>query len=522
MMRFEKRSLSRKQRVEENEMKIDGGIILLFLTFLFFSQSAFGAMPQDVTIDSITVNTLTLDLVCTDPKVTGSTVIIGYRLDIDDSILFDSINIIDETTKTCDGVTLNPIDISSLAENTLYNLRLTVSTNNEGDSVDTDIFTALSAPQTFEITLTDSILISDGITIVSHFKITLTDSISITDSVIIVHTPTPQVFVINLTDSISIIDFVVIVHIPASGSPFEITITDSISITDSVTVLLNGEPIGGPQVKSGGGDSDHKWRTMPTFGKDHTILGKQIVENGLIINKQFITITDNFHTEYTKQELETGLLNTMTVKAFSPRGLKMVEFMFGVPELGKHYMAETTVEIWLDDRDPLIIINQKDNLIRDDVMALKKDVRCNNKDPTMCESIIMFFTFNESPLSSVFAIQAIDLVGRNIITTLNEGIDVTGESLNPPKIEYKADGKNGLVLMTQQDKQNELWIDPNEILYTKNSAESWIRISPVKIPIVQDDWKVEERHISYWKEKMLYEEAKAKYVFDSSKIQNIS
>jgi len=153
-------------------------------------------------------------------------------------------------------------------------------------------------------------------------------------------------------------------------------------------------------------------------------------------------------------------------------------------------------------------------------MALKRDVKCNQKDPTMCESVMVFLTFNESPLTTIFAIQAIDLAGRNIISTLNDGIDVTGESLNPPKTDYMAQGKNGLVLMTQQDKKNELWIDPNEILYTKNSFDSWMRLSPVDVPNPIDDWKVEERHISYWKEKMLYEEAKAKYnIFDSTKIQ---
>jgi len=114
--------------------------ILFLLLTITFSQSAFAAMPQDVIINSITVNALTIDLVCKDPKVTGSTVITGYTVDIDDSALFDSINISDSSPQTCDEVTLNSINISPLAENTLYNLRLTVSTNNAGDSVDTDVF----------------------------------------------------------------------------------------------------------------------------------------------------------------------------------------------------------------------------------------------------------------------------------------------------------------------------------------------------------------------------------------------
>ena len=449
------------------------GAILLFLALLVFSQSAFAAMPQDVIINSITVNSLTIDLVCKDPKVTGSTAITGYRLDIDDSALFDSINISDSAPQICDEVTLNSINISPLAENTLYNLRLTVSTNNAGDSIDTDVFTTLG---TTEVTLTESMTISDLVidNIVSHFEVTLIDSLSIIDQVT---NNTTSVFEIILIESISITDEIIITQIQEfeivltetlsiSGvliighmASIQDTLTNSMSMSDAIIVLVNSQ-----QQSNGGGDSDHKWRTMPTFGMDHTILGKQMVENGLVVNERQITITDNFHMTYPIQELETGLLHTLTAKSFSPRGLKMVEFMFGIPEVGKHYEAEATVEIWLDRTNPSIIINQKDNLIKDDVIALKRDARCNQKDPTMCESVTVFLTFNESPLTTVFAIQAIDLASRNIITTLNHGIDVTGESLNPPKTDYMAQGKNGLVLMTQQDKKNELWIDPNEIL----------------------------------------------------------
>ena len=446
-------------------MELKSKIIILFLLLtITFSQSAFGEIDEDVIIEDIIVNKFTIYLICTDPVLTEETEIKKYKVKIAEDEDFESVDITDKSDKICDGETLTSIDISSLEEDTDYFIKLTVKTNDDGKSVEIDEFTTLVTEQ---------------------FEVELEESLSITDEIIAVEI-----------------------------QQFEIILIETLSISDVIIVLVNSQQV----ENNGGGDSDHKWRTMPTFGMDHTILGKQMVENGLIVNEKQITITDNFHTKYPMQELETGVLHTLTATAFSERGLKVVEFMFGIPEVGKHYEAEATIEVWLDHTDPVIVINQKDNLIRDDVVVLKRDAKCNQQDPTMCESIMISITFNESPLTTVFAIQAIDLVGRNIITTLNHGIDVTGESLNPPKTDYMAQGKNGLVLITEQD--NQLWIDPNQILYTKNSAESWILVTPIKMPVVQDDWKVEDRYISYWKEKLLYEEAKAKYgVFDSSKIQ---
>jgi len=120
---------------------------VFLLLIITFSQTAFGEIDEDVIIEDIIVNPTTIDLICTDPEVTGSTIITGYRVDIDDSEFFDSINIIDVTPKTCDEITLNSISISSLSSDTDYNLRLTVLTNNAGDSIETDTFTTLDISQ---------------------------------------------------------------------------------------------------------------------------------------------------------------------------------------------------------------------------------------------------------------------------------------------------------------------------------------------------------------------------------------
>ena len=386
----------------------------------------------------------------------------------------------------------------------------------------------------FEVTLTDSLSIIDEIIIVHTleplaFDVILIESLSVTDEIIVVHVPASLVLEITLVESLSVSDEIIIVHTPATGTSFK-TLTNSISISDTIIVLLNGEPVGEIQVvTSGGGDSDHKWRTKPTFGKDHDNI-KQIVVDGFILNGERITITDNFYTSYPIIELETGIKYKMSAKAYSPKGLKIVEFLFGMPEVGKAHEAEATIEVWLkSDNYPLAhnvtyfpvdkVINQKDNIINDDVVAAYTNDKCNNVDTMICQTVMVFLRFNETPLNNVFGIKAIDEAGRYIITAFNDGIRVNGESFNPPKKEFMAYGKLGLLEMTQVDKKNNVWTSPYGINYTRNNVNSWIQITPSEFPIVIDDWNVDTRMASYWNDMILLEQTKAKLVFDSSKIQ---
>lgn len=470
------------------------------------------------------------------------------------TILTESLSLSDSvTTNTTSDLNVTLIESLSLSDviNTTSHFEVNLI---ESLSLTDEIVT--NTTSVFEVILIESISITDSIIVntVSHFEVTLTDSLSITDEIIIVHTLEPLTFDVILIESLSVTDEIIIVHVPASlvlevtlveslslsdeiivvhtpatGTSFE-TLTNSMSISDVIIVLLNGEPVGEIQVvTSGGGDSDHKWRTKPTFGKDHDNI-KQIVTDGFILNDARITITDNFHTSYPLIELETGVKYKMSAKAYSPRGLKLIEFMFGIPEVGKAYEAEATIEVWLKSNNyPLAhnvtyfpvdkVINQKDNIINDDVVAAYTNDKCNNVDTMICQTVMVFLRFNETPLNNVFGIKAIDEAGRYIITAFNDGIRVNGESLNPPKKEFMAYGKLGLLEMTQVDKKNNIWTSPYGINYTRNNVNSWIQITPSEFPIVIDDWNVDTRMASYWDEMILLEQAKAKFVFDSSKIQ---
>ena len=114
-------------------------IISVLIVLTVFSP-AFATIDVPASIDSITVNLESIDVVCTDPVVSGETLITGNVFDIDDDIGFGSIDV---TTSglICDGLTTNNIDTSILTDSTLYNVQLTVSTDDSSDSIDTDSFT---------------------------------------------------------------------------------------------------------------------------------------------------------------------------------------------------------------------------------------------------------------------------------------------------------------------------------------------------------------------------------------------
>ena len=229
-------------------------------------------------------------------------------------------------------------------------------------------------------------------------------------------------------------------------------------------------------------------------------------------------------------ELQTGIKYEMSAKAYSPRGLKIVEFMFGVPEVGKTHLAEASVAVWLGNNNypwqnnvtyypAEYIIYQKDKIISDDIVTMWKEDKCNDTMVTICQTVLIFLRFNETPLHDVFGIKAIDQVGRYIITSFNEGIKIDGESFNPPKKDFMPYGRLGLIEMTQIDKKNDIWTSPYAINYTRNDVGSWFQLTPTPFPIIHDNWKVDTRMASYWDDKILLEQIKAKYVFDSSKIQ---
>jgi len=292
--------------------------------------------------------------------------------------------------------------------------------------------------------------------------------------------------------------------------------TDSDSETFTLTVGGNTE---------GSGDSDQKYRTKPTFGLDHQTQFVK-VEGGFTANGKIFDITDNWHTDFERQAIVVGQTNTFSAKAHAPYVLNVVEFMFGIPEVGFAHMAEASIEVTID-RD-LNITNirviQEDNLINpDSVSASATMAQCKSGDvDKKCYFVTISAVFYEDTLNDIFALKGIDFTRRYHITYLNEGFTIIGESLNPATtllIASNVKGSSGLMQVTQIDKRNDMWISDSGIEFKRNSFGTFLRTTPVEL--VRDDpiVKVMTRLNSNFDTMKINEMYRGVEVFDSGLLQ---
>jgi hypothetical protein len=210
---------------------------------------------------------------------------------------------------------------------------------------------------------------------------------------------------------------------------YECTDSTGNTVMDSITITRN---------ESTGGSGNNAHKTKPTFGLDwnqHT----QIVEDGVTFNKVSYDVTDNFHTDFNRQHVLVGVNNVVAMKVYAPYDLKWVEFIFDVPETGAAHNAKASVFVpmtWMDtdeiDQDGVEVIQDVNLINVDKVEVYRTSVTCTADDvEENCDLIAAKVNFNEQPASGVFAFKAVDERNRSTTTYFNDGIEVTGDSLNP-------------------------------------------------------------------------------------------
>jgi hypothetical protein len=102
-----------------------------------------------------------------------------------------------------------------------------------------------------------------------------------------------------------------------------------------------------PEIVKENSENKNEQQTKPTFGLDHQN-NQKIIESGFKINNQTFAINDNFHTPFKEQVVKIGETNTFEAKLFASEGLRVQEFLFGIPEIGHAHYAELGVEIWFN------------------------------------------------------------------------------------------------------------------------------------------------------------------------------
>jgi hypothetical protein len=266
--------------------------------------------------------------------------------------------------------------------------------------------------------------------------------------------------------------------------------------------------------------SGNEYLSKPTFGESH-LNGQIIVYDGFVLNNQTFTITNNFHTPFAEQSIKLGEMNSFEATVYSPKGLKVQEFLFGIPEIGEAHLSELGVEVWYGINGEIEGVRaiQKSNIIdKESIVATHEKTKCKSTDvKEHCDTTSISVMFFEPLKDKVMALKAIDYNNRYHITYLNEGLDISDSSLNPmdTRMILPLIKGEGFIKVTQMEKYSSYWLAKDGRMFEKNDFGSFKQIN-ISFKRFQDSGIPLTRDHSEFGGVLQYEKQRALNVFNST------
>ena len=308
----------------------------------------------------------------------------------------------------------------------------------------------------------------------------------------------------------------VTVDIFASGAGWQGGNDESWAI-DNFQLCVNTEAL--PQKTNDSGDN--QWDTRPTFGISHEDRANQVVDSGFSFNGEFFTLTDNHHTDFAEQSVEIGTTNSFSAKVYADKKLKVQEFLFGIPNVGEAHLAELGIEVWYDRNgniEDVKVVQKSDVIDAETVSVLHEKTKCLPTDPEpICDTTTVSMTFLEPLADKVMAIKAIDYALRDQRTFLNEGFDISGDSLNPMSSKMIPSNvrDQGLLKVTQLSKYSPYWQSDDGRMFEMNSFGSFKQVNQ-SFERFSDTGDAKTRLHSEFGKIIQYEQNRALDVFNAS------
>jgi len=270
-----------------------------------------------------------------------------------------------------------------------------------------------------------------------------------------------------------------------------------------------------------GSGGDNQWDTRPTFGVNHETRETMLVDTGFTFNGNSFTIEDNHHTPFDQQTIEIGALNSFAATVYASNGLKIQEFLFGVPDVGMGHLAEMRVEVWYDNTgeiDEIKVLQNTEVIDRASLSITHQKVKCQATDiEEKCDTTFMSAVFLEPLQANVMAIKAMDFKLRDQTTYLNDGFDISGDSLNPmvTKMIPSPTKGEGLIKITQNEKYSDYWTTDDGRIFEMNSFGS-CKLINFEFERFQDTGNAFTRSHSGFGGIIAYEQNRALEVFDAT------
>jgi len=218
--------------------------------------------------------------------------------------------------------------------------------------------------------------------------------------------------------------------------------------------------------------------SKPTLGLDS--LMNRIIEKGFSYNGNAVDV-EEYYTPYPLITTNIGQKNVALLKIYDnggPENIRHVSLAFGLSKGGQSISESKAMIKWDKRFSGLETVTVKDpeNALQD--VSVETEIGdCSNIGKQQCLIVSIFHTFRQSLEFNIVGTDVWDSKRNSKTNFYNDGIEIVGESLNPPKQYTVIDSLGYPVIITQTGKNigidedgnlwrldNQIWIKEYEVL----------------------------------------------------------
>jgi len=209
--------------------------------------------------------------------------------------------------------------------------------------------------------------------------------------------------------------------------------------------------------------------TPPTLGVDKR--GTRLVSNGFTYNEHAVDV-ERFFTPYPLITANIGEENKAEFKIYENQGvdnIKHFSLAFGLAT--GHIISESKamIELAIDfDGTETVTVTDPENVL-DNVRVQTSTVSCGDDIRVDCLGITVYHTFRAPLDFNIVATDVWDFKRNAWQNYFNHGINVIGDSLNPPDKHTVFDRQGFVYTITEIDKMNAIDEDGNKWYLDDNS-----------------------------------------------------
>jgi len=271
--------------------------------------------------------------------------------------------------------------------------------------------------------------------------------------------------------------------------------------------------------KTGGGGDRHDTRpTSYTSWETDEVL----VTDAFGLNGKFLTLTDNYFTHLDRQPIPINEIQQVSITAYASYGVAIQGMYLGVPSVGNAHEAEVVVDAYYENGEitEVKIIQNTEVIDEESLSIVAERVNCSPNDQSeTCYKTTFIFKLREELKDEVVAFNTIDTLRQNNISYLNEGFEITGDSINPMLSNMIPSNvrNEGLLQVTQVAKYSPYWVAEDGRTFEMNSYGSFKQINQL-FERFQDTGDARTRMHSGYGGIIAYEQNRALEIFDSSNL----